>query len=112
MAADGRHVRGRQRRFGRRDLLVSTHRDRRTRLTLAPVGSFSLREREPIEWASAALTGEWQLGQARARQGSARPRRPQLGGDGEPNSIARAREVDALLLPHPHAEEVRYAGDL
>ena len=40
------------------------------------------------------------------------PRRPQLRGDGEPNSIGGAREVNALLLPHPHAEEVRYAGDL
>src|SRR6266436_6464313 len=29
------------------------------------------------------------------------PRRPQLRGGGEPNSIARARGINALLLPHP-----------
>src|SRR6516165_9766191 len=79
----------------------NTHRDRRTGLTLAPVGSFSLREREPI---ASGVGGAHRRTAARA--GSRRPRKrqaaaTQLRGDGEPNSIARARGIDALLLPHP-----------
>src|SRR5262249_34980866 len=76
-------------------------RQKKRALTLAPVGSFSLREREPI---ASGVGGAHRRTVARA--GSRRPRErhaaaTQLRGDGEPNSIARARGIDALLLPHP-----------
>src|SRR5262249_58588815 len=63
LAADGRHVRGRQR-FGRRDLLVTSPATS-AGLTTMPVGSSSPREREPIESAVGSAHGPSRLGQQR-----------------------------------------------
>src|SRR5262249_56623172 len=80
-------------------------------LTTMPVGSFSPREREPIESAVGSAHGRL------ASDSSVWVPRPPI--HGEPDCVGMAsrialsaREGWTLSFFHPHAEEVRDAGDL
>src|SRR5262245_31258332 len=100
LAADGRHVRGRQRRFRRRDLLVTSPATKRgpddgAGRLLFPTGEGADRVRR---WQRSRPS---RLGQQRVGPTAANPWRAGLRGDSGPNSIAGTRRMNALLLPPP-----------